>query len=124
MHILFLKISITIIKKTSFKLRLLQRIMTTRKADTKPLTEIVHKRENKKVTCVKGLVMLPADTSSNINLNLGKLTVKKHFSNPFNSESLQQKYQSTKCFNVGFRDGFIKQNKTLFSNQKSLIYLQ
>lgn len=43
MHILFLKISITIIKKTSFKLRLLQRIMTSRKADTKPPTEIVQK---------------------------------------------------------------------------------
>lgn len=49
------------------------------------------RKENGKVTYVKGLIMLPVRTSSNINLNLGKLTVEKHFSNP--SESLQQKYQ-------------------------------
>lgn len=44
MYILFLKISITIIKKTNFKLRLLQRIMNTRKADTKTLMETVQKK--------------------------------------------------------------------------------
>lgn len=45
------------------------------------------------MTCVKGFIVLPVHTSPNIVLNLGKLMVEKHFSNPFNFESLQQKYQ-------------------------------
>lgn len=95
MDILSPKTSITVINKTSFKLRFLQRLITIRKADTKTLMETMQKKkkENEEVTCVKGLIMLPVHTSTNINLNLGKLTVGKHFSNPFNFESLQQKYQ-------------------------------
>jgi len=51
------------------------------------------KKENEKVPCVEGLIMLPVHTSFSTNLNLGKLRVEKHFSNPFNCESLQEKYE-------------------------------
>lgn len=82
--------------------------------------ETVQKRENEQVKCFKGLIMIPVHASSNINLNLGKLTVEKQFSNFFNFESLQQKYQCAVHFHVAWRDGFIKQNKnrTLFQNTK------
>lgn len=55
--------------------------------------ETVKERGNKQVQCVKGLILLPVHTLPDINLNLGKLTLEKYFSNLFNFESLQQKYQ-------------------------------
>jgi len=87
--------------------------------------ETVQKREDEQVKCFKGLIMLPVHASSDIILNLGKLTVEKQFSNFFNFESLQQKHQRALHFHVGWRDGFIKQNKHFFfPKYKALTYLQ
>lgn len=102
MNILSLKVSLTTINTNKcFKLRFLQRLIIIRKVHTRTVMETVQKREDEQVKCFKGLIMLPVHASSDIILNLGKLTVEKQFSNFFNFESLQQKHQRALHFHVG-----------------------